>query len=139
MARRPLEKVAVGILGPLPETERKNKYELVIGDYFSKWTEVFPMKDMESTTVVKILVQDFICCYGTPEQIHTDQGRNFEATLIKEIAMFTLGHSKNQNHPLPQSDGMIEQFNRTLLNMLSTATSNDDKSWDLQLPTIMLA
>ena len=34
---------------------------------------------------------------------------------------------------------MIERFNRTLINMLSTAISNDDKSWDLQLPTIMLA
>ena len=85
MARRLLEKAAVDILGPLPETERKNEHELVIGDYFSKWTEVFPMKHMESTTVAKILVQDFICRYGTPEQIHTDQGRNFEATLIKEI------------------------------------------------------
>ena len=85
VAHRPLEKIAMDILGPLPETERKNKYVLVIGDYFSKWTEVFPMKDMESTTVAKILVQDFICHYGTPEQIHTDQGSNFEATLIKEI------------------------------------------------------
>ena len=34
---------------------------------------------------------------------------------------------------------MIEQFNRTLLNMISAAISNEDKSWDLQLPTIMLA
>lgn len=31
------------------------------------------------------IVQEFICCYGTLEQIHADQGCNFEATLNKEI------------------------------------------------------
>ena len=50
-ASRPLEKVAMDILGPLSETERKNKYVLVIGDYFTKWTKAFPMKDVEATTV----------------------------------------------------------------------------------------
>ena len=33
----PLERVAIDILGPLPETENGNLYVLVIGDYFSKW------------------------------------------------------------------------------------------------------
>ena len=77
VANRPLEKIAMDILGTLPETECINKYVLVIGDYFIKWTKVLPMKDMETATVAKILVQDFICRYNTPEQIHTNQGRNF--------------------------------------------------------------
>ena len=71
---------------------------LVIGDYFTKWTEAFPMRDMESITVAKILVQDFTCRYGTPEQIHTDQGHNFEATLIKEIYSL-LGIQKTRTTP----------------------------------------
>ena len=80
---------------------------LVIGDYFTKWTEVFPMKDMEAATVAKILVREFICCYGTPEQIHTDRGRNFETTHIKEICTL-LGIQKRTTPYHPQSDGMIE-------------------------------
>ena len=35
----PLERVAMDILGPLPVTERGNRYVLVIGDYFTKWVE----------------------------------------------------------------------------------------------------
>ena len=39
----------------------------------------------------------------------------------------------------PQSDGLAERFNRTLLNMLSIAVEDDELSWDLRLPTILLA
>ena len=73
------------ILGPLPETERGNKYILVIGDYFTKWKEAYPMRNMEATTVANILVREFISRFGVPKYLHTDQGRNFETGLIKEI------------------------------------------------------
>ena len=59
------------ILGPLPETERGNKYILVIGDYFTKWKEAYPMRNMEATTVVHILVQEFISRFGVPKYTQT--------------------------------------------------------------------
>lgn len=36
VASYPYEQIALDIVGPLPETSQKNKYILVIGDYFSK-------------------------------------------------------------------------------------------------------
>jgi hypothetical protein len=73
------------ILGPLPETPRGNRYILVIGDYFTKWQEAFPLKDMEAVSVATVLVNDFVCRFGVPESLHTDQGRNFESAVIKEV------------------------------------------------------
>ena len=35
----PMERVAIDVLWPLPETERCNKYILIAIDYFSKWPE----------------------------------------------------------------------------------------------------
>ena len=65
---------------------------------------------------------EFIIRYGVPEILHTDQGGNFESILIKELCQI-LGITKTRTTPYhPQSDGMIERFNRTLLNMLSIAT-----------------
>ena len=47
----PMERLAMDILGPLPETPRKNKYVLVVTDYFTKWTESYPLPNQEAPTV----------------------------------------------------------------------------------------
>ena len=102
------------ILGPLPETRNDNCYILVIGDYFTKW-KVFAMKDMEAATIARLLVNEVICRFGVPDSVHTDQGRNFKFTLIQEIC-WLLGIKKTCTTPYhPQSDGLTERFNRTLL------------------------
>ena len=136
---RPFQRLAMDILGPLPETRSGNRYILVIGDYFTKWKEAFAMKDMEAATIARLLVNEVICRFGVPDSVHTDQGRNFESTLLQEICQL-LGIKKTRTTPYhPQSDGLIERFNRTLLNMLSTAVVDDEHSWDLKLPTLLLA
>ena len=47
---------------------------------------------------------------------------------------------KTRTTPLrPQSDGMVERFNRTLEAMLSKFVDGDQKNWDLYLPLLMMA
>ncbi|KRY16110.1 Retrovirus-related Pol polyprotein from transposon 17.6 [Trichinella patagoniensis] len=48
-------------------------------------TEAYPIPDMTANTIARTLVNEFICRYGAPESLHSDQGRNFEAALIKEL------------------------------------------------------
>ena len=81
----PFERIAIVILGEFPITEKSNKYIMVIGDYFTKWTEWFPMPNMEAVTVVKILVIEVIARFGIPHQIHSGQGKQFESILFKEL------------------------------------------------------
>ena len=57
-----MERVAVDIMGPVPQTDNGNLYILVLGDYFSKWTEAFPLKDHTAQTVADVLVEQF--CHG---------------------------------------------------------------------------
>ena len=112
----PFQQVVMDIIGPFPKTAKGNMYVLIIGDYFAKWVEAYPMSDMEATTVAKCLY-DFICCFGAPDILHTDQGQNFESALISKLCKL-LGITKTRTPYHPQSDGMIERFNRTLLSML---------------------
>ena len=43
-----MDRIATDILGELPMTEQGNRYILVISNYFTKWTEIFPMPNMEA-------------------------------------------------------------------------------------------
>ena len=138
-AVRPLQRVAMDIMGPLPETSRGNKYILVIADYFTKWSEAYPIPNMEAITVAKCVVNEFICRFGVPEQLHSDQGRNFESKVIKNICDL-LQIRKTRTSPYhPQSDGLVERFNRTLLNLLSIAVVDAERDWGVQLPLLMFA
>ena len=83
-----MERIAIDILGPLPETPRKNKFVLVVTDYFTRWTESYPIPNQEATTVAEKLVSEFICRFGVHRELHSDQETNFESRVFAEIASF---------------------------------------------------
>lgn len=135
----PMERVAVDIVGPLPVTEQGNKYMLVAMDYFTKWPEVFAIPDQEAVTIARALVEGMFCRFGAPMELHSDQGRNFESAVFAEVCRL-FGVSKTRTTPgYPQSDGMVERFNRTLLNALASFVDRHQKDWDLYIPFVMLA
>ena len=138
-AGEPLERVAIDILGPLPTSNDGNKYIMIVVDYFTKWAEAYAIPNQEASTVAAKLVYEFIAKLGCPRQIHTDQGRNFESKLFKQICQL-LDIDKTRTTPFhPQSDGLVERFNRTLENMLSLYVADNQKDWDQYLQLMMMA
>lgn len=135
----PLERIAMDILGPLPVTPRGNRYVLVVSDYFTKWTEAYAIPDQSAETVAEKLVSEFVCRFGVPRQLHSDQGTNFESKVMSEVCKL-LDIEKTRTTPLhPQSDGQVERFNRTLIVMLRGKLKDNQEDWDLQLPSCMMA
>ena len=119
--------MALDIFGQLPELDLGKKYILIIGDYFSKWTEAYAIPDREATTVVIVL--EFMAHFGILRQIHSDQGKNFELKVFQEMCK-SLGMDKTRTTPLqPQSDGMIERFNQTIEEMLSMFVAENQRDW----------
>ncbi|KAG7468788.1 Transposon Ty3-I Gag-Pol poly [Solea senegalensis] len=138
-AGAPLERVAVDIVGPLPITDRGNRYILTAMDYFSKWPEAYPIADVEAETVADALVEGMFCRFGVPESLHSDQGRNFESRVFAAMCE-RLGIHKTRTTPLhPQSDGLVERFNRTLGEQLALHVSEHQRDWDRHLPLVLMA
>lgn len=134
-----MERVAIDIVGPLPVSERGNKYMLVAMDYFTKWPEVFAIPDQEAVTVARVLVEGMFCRFGAPMELHSDQGRNFESAVFAEVCRL-FGVTKTRTTPgYPQSDGMVERFNRTLLNALASFVDSHQRDWDLYIPFVLFA
>ena len=135
----PMQIVAADLLGPLPESENGNSYILVVADYFTRWMEAFPLPNQEATTVANKLVDDVFLRFSIPEQLHTDQGRQFESQLLHEVCKLLNIHKTRTTPYHPQSDGLVERFNRTLLNMLSTCAYNHPFDWEHHLRKVCMA
>lgn len=135
----PMQIMAVDLLGPLPESPQKNSYVMVVGDYFSKWMEAIPLPNQEASTVANHLIDEVFMRYSVPEQLHSDQGRQFESQLIAEVCKL-LHIKKTRTTPYhPQCDGMVERFNRTLLNMLATHCKDQPWDWEQHIRKVCMA
>uniref|UniRef100_H3AP44 Gypsy retrotransposon integrase-like protein 1 n=1 Tax=Latimeria chalumnae TaxID=7897 RepID=H3AP44_LATCH len=116
---RPLELVCLDFL-TLERSKGGIENVLVVTDYYTRYAQAYPTPDQRAPTIANVLWKRFICHYGIPERIHTDQGMNFESNLLQQLWK-VMGISKSWTTPYhPQGNGTTERFNRTLMNMLGT-------------------
>ena len=97
LAKRPLEVLAIDFTLLEPDTSGIEN-ALVLTDVFTKYTQVIPTRDQKARTVAKVLVKDWFVRFGVPQRIHSDRGRNFECTLVKEICSI-YGIAKSHTTP----------------------------------------
>ena len=74
---------------------------------------------------------------GIPHEILSDQGTNFMSQLLKEIYQLLHIHSIRTIPYHPQTEGLMERFNKTLKPMLKKVASEEDRDWDTQSPYIL--
>lgn len=60
----------------------------------------------------------------------TLQGRNYELAVFTEICQLMRIHKTRTTPAYPQSDGLVERFNQTLLNSLAMYTLNNQQDWE---------
>ena len=130
------ERVAMDLLDVSVISAKGYKYILVVCDYFTKYTEAYPLKDKMALSVADALMDIWLPRYGFPLFLHSDQGKEFDNAMIHTLSEL-LGTVKTKTTPYhPRSDGLVERFNRTLLAMF---VSQEHDNWDDLLPFMMLA
>ena len=134
---RPMELVCIDYLSL--ETSKGYSNVLVITDHFSKYALAIPTKNQSALTTAKVLYNEFIVRYGIPERLHSDQGRSFECKIIRELcAIFGVEKSRTSCYH-PESNGISERFNRTLLNLLGTLPVEKKNAWKDHISTVVHA
>ena len=54
----PMQLVAMDIVAPFPESPAGNTHILVVADYFTRWTEAYPIPNQKATTVASKLTDE---------------------------------------------------------------------------------
>ena len=102
---------------------------LVITDHFTRYALAYPSKTQTAQATARILWDNFICHYGFPEKFISDQGRNFESDLIKELCKIAGVQKLHTTRCHPQGNRQCERFNSTLCNMLGTLSEEEKSDW----------
>ena len=76
--------IHIDFIGPLPSSNG-NRFSMTIIDRFTRWPEVIPTPDMIAETAARALVHTWISRFGSPVTITTDQSKNFESHLFKDL------------------------------------------------------
>ena len=113
---RPWQMVAVNIL-EVPLSTNNNRYLLVVQDYYTKWAEAVPLPDQTAAHITGELIK-VSSIFGHPVILHSDQGCNFESSILAQTLEAFGVHKSRTTLYHPQGDSTVERFNWSLLQLL---------------------
>ncbi len=118
----PMERINIDTIGPLPADSHGNIYIIVIIDCFSRWIRLIPCSDVTAETAARTALLPWLCDYGTPEVILSDNGTQFVNhlwTALSEIVGTTLRqttpYSKEENTIVERSNKEVMRHLRNIL------------------------
>jgi transposase InsO family protein len=132
------DKISLDIMGPLPLTNRGNKYLLTIQDLLTKYSLAVPLRETSSLAIADAFLKNFICVYGAPRSILTDQGSNFLSAFIRNLTRkFNIQHYKTTAYH-PQSNASLERSHHVLMEYLRTQVEKEE-NWDNYIELAMFS
>uniref|UniRef100_A0A8C5Q3B7 Integrase catalytic domain-containing protein n=1 Tax=Leptobrachium leishanense TaxID=445787 RepID=A0A8C5Q3B7_9ANUR len=126
------------LVGPLVKSARGHQYILVVLDYATRYPEAIPLRNGTAKSIAKELMLMF-SRVGIPKEVLTDQGTPFMSRVMKELCKLLGIKQLKTSVYHPQTDGLVERFNKTLKSMLREAIDKDGRNWDLLLPYLMFS
>ena len=110
---------------------------LVMIDHFTKYAEAVPCITASAEETCDHLINTWIARHGCPMTFQSDNGTAFVGELTKELmrrSQVAQAHSTTYH---PQTNGLVERQNRTLVSMLRVYCSRYMTDWDRYLPQVM--
>uniref|UniRef100_A0A6V7HLC1 RNA-directed DNA polymerase n=1 Tax=Bracon brevicornis TaxID=1563983 RepID=A0A6V7HLC1_9HYME len=141
LMRRPLQQpwsqISVDTVVSQTRTKKGNTCIIVVQDLYTKYIELFPLKNRMETKVVGVLDSIFDR-WGTPKSIITDNGTEY---INKDVKAFLIARgAEHITTPLshPQSNP-VERVNRAIKPMIASFITEKQNEWDLNSPKIQFA
>jgi len=128
------------ILGLFPISAKGNRFIIVVTDLLSRYVVTGALSDSTAHTVAEFFVNQVICVFATFKIFMTDNGKCYQAKLLREIANMVGFKQRFTNPYSPECDGLTERFNKTLAEMLSHYIPETPfTEWDKNLPAVTFA
>jgi len=107
-------------------------------DHFSKWAEAWAIPNHEAPTIAKVLVEQLFARFGTPSQILSNMGGEYEGKLMKELCRCLNVDKLRMSSYKPSTNGAVERLHRTLNSLLGKVVSTNQRNYEKHLPTVII-
>jgi hypothetical protein len=112
-----------------PPSARRHHFILAATDYFSKWAEAIPLREVKSDDVINFLERHIIYRFGVPRRITSDNAKTFKSNKMQGfIAKYNITWNYSTCY-YPQANGLVEAFNKTLGKILKKTVTKNRKDW----------
>jgi hypothetical protein len=101
---------------------------LVAMDYFTKWTEAVPLKNMTYREVIHFISEHIIHRFSIPQTLTTDQGSSFMSHQVRDFAESLKIKLLSSLPYYAQANGQAESSNKTLIKLIKKKIENP-KRW----------
>ena len=110
---------------------------LVMIGHFTKYAEAEPCMTASAEETCDHLINLWIARHGCPITFQSDNGKAFVGDLTKELMKRSKVKQAHSTTYLPQTNGLVERQNRTLLSMVRVYCSRYTEDWYRPLPQVM--
>ncbi len=117
----------------MPYTVYGARYIAVAVESYSRYVVAGALHNKWSKTVCSWFKNDVICKYGAPMEVQCDRGGEFMGDFAKMCTAYCIKLTRGAPYH-PQSQGLVERANRTLLAGILKALGDDAMHWHEHLP-----
>ena len=112
-----------------PPSSKGHHFMLVATDYFTKWTEAVPLKNMTHKEVIEFIIEHIIHRFGISQTLSIDQGTSFVSKEVREFAESYKIKLLNSSLYYVQANGQAESSNKTLIKFIKKKIEENPRRW----------
>jgi hypothetical protein len=112
-----------------PSSSKGHRFMLAAMDYFTKWTEAVPSKNMTHKEVIEFITEHIIHRFSIPQTLTTDQGTSFTSSQVREFADSYKIKLLNSSPYFDQANGQVESSNKTWIKLIKKKIEENPRRW----------
>jgi hypothetical protein len=130
----PFQQWGLDVIGEInPNSSQLHKYILTTTNYFTRWTEVVPLKTINENHVTSFLESHIITRFGVPESLVFYNAKYFSSLRLIEYALEKNIKVKYSTNYYPWGNGLVESTNKNLIKILKKTINDHQRNWHLAL------
>ena len=130
---QPFQAVIMDTVGPVHRSKLGKLYIHVCVDFFSKYLIAWPSASIDAATTAKGFYEHVIAVHGVPQKRCTDNGTSYTGQIFRDACkQFGVAQVFSSSWH-PQSQGLVERANQTIIAGLRTFVDKAQDNWDVYL------